>query len=138
MWNKHEGHREARRAGLHHGGDEGPGISRRRYGRGFRYLDAAGQAIKNPAELRRFRSLALPPAWREVWINPDPLGHIQATARDARHRKQYRYHPSWQTWRSERKFERLLAFAEVLPRLRAQLAADLKTGGDLPGGGGAA
>ncbi|WP_308417317.1 DNA topoisomerase IB [Chitinimonas koreensis] len=120
-----DGRRSARRAGLHYVGDDGPGIVRRRCGRGFRYLGPDGRCLRDPATLRRIRALAIPPAWREVWINADPLGHIQATARDARSRKQYRYHPRWQEWRSARKYDRLLAFADALGALRARVAADL-------------
>ena len=85
-----------------------------------------GGAIANQAELQRIRSLAIPPAWTDVWICPDPRGHLQATGRDARGRKQYRYHPKWREVRDEVKYGRLIAFAQTLPRIRARTAADLK------------
>jgi DNA topoisomerase-1 len=85
-----------------------------------------GRAITNPAELQRIRALAIPPAWTDVWICPDPRGHLQATGRDARGRKQYRYHPKWRQVRDEVKYGRLIAFAETLPRIRERTALDLK------------
>jgi DNA topoisomerase-1 len=96
---------------------------------GFRYIGADGKAIRNATELKRIRALAVPPAWRDVWICPDARGHIQATGRDARGRKQYRYHAGWRTCRDETKFDRLQAFAEVLPKIRARTAADLRRAG---------
>ena len=120
-----EGQRSARRAGLHYVDDSHPGITRQRCGRGFRYVDANGRVIRDVAELKRINSLAVPPAWDAVWISSDPLAHIQATARDARGRKQYRYHPLWQALRSDNKFARMLAFADVLPALRTRIAHDL-------------
>jgi DNA topoisomerase-1 len=101
------------------------GIRRIRSGRGFRYVDARGRPVRDPRTLRRIRSLAVPPAWTDVWICPDPNGHIQATGRDARGRKQYRYHPRWRTTRDETKFGRMIFFAEALPRIRARVARDL-------------
>ena len=100
----------------------------RRIGRHKRvgYLSPNGRAIANPAELQRIRSLAIPPAWKDVWICPDPRGHLQATGRDARGRKQYRYHPKWREVRDEVKYGRLIAFARTLPRIRERTAADLK------------
>src|SRR5256885_17091233 len=85
----------ARSAGLRHVSDARPGIARRRAGRGFAYTGPDGRAIRDAAELRRIRSLAVPPAWTDVWICPDPNGHVQATRRDARGRKPDRYHPRW-------------------------------------------
>lgn len=105
--------------------DEAPGLSRRRSGKGFLYLDQAGAIIRDPRTLDRIRALAVPPAWTEVWICPRASGHIQAVGRDARGRKQYRYHPEWSRHASETKFERLTAFARALPRLRARVEADL-------------
>ncbi len=115
----------AQAAGLRYVSDQQPGIRRVRSGRGFRYLSPDGQPIRDPAELRRFRSLAIPPAWTEVWICPSPRGHIQVTGRDAKGRKQYRYHPAWQAVRDETKYGRLIAFGAILPALRARVAADL-------------
>ncbi len=115
----------AQAAGLRHVSDAQPGIRRIRSGRGFRYVDPAGNAVREPAELRRIRALAIPPAWTDVWICPSPRGHIQATGRDARGRKQYRYHPAWQQARGETKYGRLLAFGGRLPSLRARVAQDL-------------
>jgi DNA topoisomerase-1 len=115
----------ARAAGLRYVSDTGPGIRRLRAGRGFRYVDPEGRPLRDPVVLRRIRRLAIPPAWRDVWICPLPHGHIQATGRDARGRKQYRYHPQWVAVRDENKYARLLAFAAALPHLRARVEADL-------------
>jgi DNA topoisomerase-1 len=115
----------ARDAGLHHSSDARPGITRRRSGRGFTYRDRDGATIRDEKTLARIRSLAIPPAWTEVWICPSPLGHIQATGRDARGRKQYRYHPRWRVRRDAGKFERMLEFADALPAIRARCDADL-------------
>jgi DNA topoisomerase IB len=97
-----------------------PGYRRRRHGGGFTYLDPAGEAITDPAERRRIRELVIPPAWRDVWISPDPRGHIQATGIDAAGRKQYLYHPQWRVMRDEAKFDHVLDVARHLPRLRAR------------------
>jgi len=94
-----------------------------------RYVDPAGRAVTNAAVLRRIKSLVIPPAWTDVWICPDPDGHLQATGRDARGRKQYRYHPQWRAVRDEVKYGRLIAFAESLPRIRGRTAADLRRPG---------
>lgn len=112
-------------AGLHYTSDAMPGLRRRRQGRGFAYLDARGRAVRDAATLARIRQLAIPPAYKEVWICADARGHLQATGRDARGRKQYRYHAAWQAERGARKYDRLIAFAEALPRLRRQVRADL-------------
>ena len=119
----------ARAAGLRYSTDARPGITRRRTGRGFSYLDADGHRVTDRAVLRRIRSLAVPPAWTDVWICADPSGHLQATGRDARSRKQYRYHAAWRTGRDEIKFERLLDVARVLPRIRERCEADLASPG---------
>jgi DNA topoisomerase I len=122
---------EAIPEGLVYVTDAGPGIRRQRRGRGFAYTDAAGAAI-GPAERARVASLGIPPAWREVWICPRPDGHLQATGLDEAGRKQYRYHPDWQAWRSEVKYGHLPAFGAALPRLRSRVARDLRAGaGDL-------
>jgi DNA topoisomerase-1 len=115
----------ARRAGLRYTTDDRPGITRRRSGRGFSYRGADGQPIHDRSTLTRIRSLAVPPAWTEVWICPYPNGHLQATGRDARGRKQYRYHPGWRARRDDSKFERIVAFATLLPRVRRRCDRDL-------------
>jgi DNA topoisomerase-1 len=105
--------------------DRGPGIRRAKRGRGFSYVSPTGSPIRELATLGRIRSLAIPPAWTDVWICADESGHIQATGRDARGRKQYRYHPRFREVREETKYERMLAFAEVLPKIRAAVDEDL-------------
>jgi DNA topoisomerase-1 len=105
--------------------DRAPGISRQRSGRGWCYRDDGGRVIRDAATLARIRSLAVPPAYRDVWICPDPSGHIQASGRDARGRKQYRYHPAWRQFRDAAKYERITSFVRALPALRARVAADL-------------
>ena len=112
-------------AGLAWCNDDTPGITRRRAGKGFTYRDAKGATIKNPKVLDRIRMLAIPPAWTEVWICPRANGHIQATGRDVKGRKQYRYHNDWSTARSEHKFDKLPAFARALPKLRERVEHDL-------------
>ena len=102
-----------------------PGITRRRAGRGFRFIDAAGRTVHDEAELERLRRLAIPPAWTEVWISPDPNGHLQAVGRDARGRRQYRYHARFRARRDRDKFARLIRFGEVLPRIRRRVRGDL-------------
>jgi DNA topoisomerase-1 len=115
----------AHSAGLRYASDEQPGIRRVRKGRGFAYVDAHGQVIRDKSEIRRMHRLAVPPAWTEVWISPSPLGHIQATGRDARGRKQYRYHERWREVRDEAKYGHLVDFAKALPRIRSRVDADL-------------
>jgi DNA topoisomerase-1 len=115
----------ARAAGLRYATDARPGISRRRAGRGFSYRDPDGSLVRDRATLERIRRLAIPPAWTDVWICPLPNGHLQATGRDARGRKQYRYHVLWRARRDDDKFTRLIDFARVLPRIRAQVETDL-------------
>ncbi len=117
--------RAARRAGLRWTRDDAPGIARRLNGGGFVYRFADGRAVRGGAIIRRIRALRVPPAWRDVWICPSANGHIQAVGRDARGRKQYRYHPSWRQVRDAAKFDRLLAFAERLPAVRAAVERDL-------------
>ena len=116
-------------AGLCYVHDDQPGIRRKRWGRGFTYLDPQGNHIKDPEERQRFAELAIPPAWSDVWISPDEKGHIQATGRDDKDRKQYIYHPCWQELRNETKFNRMLLLGEALPRLRAQIDEDLRKRG---------
>ena len=117
--------RQAREAGLVHVSDVEPGIRRRRAGRGFRYLDASGAVVRDAATLERIRALAIPPAYTDVWICAHARGHLQATGRDARRRKQYRYHPQWRWVRDNGKFTRIVAFGRALPRLRRRVRADL-------------
>ena len=114
----------ARAVGLRYVSDAGPGITRRRAGRAFSYRDPEGRLIRDRAELARIKRLAIPPAWAEVWICPDGKGHLQATGRDARGRKQYRYHPEWRMVRDAAKFDRMVACGRALPRLRARVAED--------------
>jgi DNA topoisomerase I len=103
-----------------------PGITRRRRGRGFEYLDEDGERIEDPDVVERIRSLAIPPAWEDVWICADPLGHIQATGVDARERKQYRYHDLWRERRDRQKFDAMVDFARSLPELRSEVEHDLR------------
>ena len=116
--------RDADRAGLVHVGDDAPGIRRVRCGKGFAYR-LGGKAVRDAATLARIRALAIPPAWTDVWICADACGHLQATGRDARGRKQYRYHPDWVRHRGAGKFDRVVAFGEALPALRRSLRRDL-------------
>ena len=117
--------RSARLAGLRYSTDTSPGLIRRRAGRGFTYRDPDGRTVRDTATLARIRALAIPPAWTDVWICVDENGHLQATGRDARGRKQYRYHPRWRTRRDHAKFERIVAFARLLPRIRRRVDRDL-------------
>src|SRR5437762_473511 len=109
-----------------------PGYTRRRRGRGFSYHDRTGAVITDPAELERIRALVIPPAWRDVWICPDPRGHIQAVGTDAAGRRQYRYHDVWRAKRDAAKFDHVLEVAGRLPALRERVHADL-AGRDRPG-----
>jgi DNA topoisomerase-1 len=113
-------------AGLRYASDQSPGMTRRRRGSSFSYYDPSGRLVRDPSELKWIRSLAIPPAWERVWICPRANGHLQATGFDAKGRKQYKYHPTWRAVRDEAKFERLLAFAEVLPRIRERVEKDLR------------
>ncbi|HVJ52319.1 MAG TPA: DNA topoisomerase IB [Aliidongia sp.] len=105
--------------------DQSPGITRQRTGRGWCYRTPDGAIIRDAATLARIRSLAIPPAYRHVWISPEPNGHIQASGRDARGRKQYRYHAAWREFRDSEKYERVATFIRCLPALRARVAADM-------------
>ena len=118
-----------RRAGLVYVSDCDPGYRRQRRGKGFVYLDARGRQISDARVIARIRSLAIPPAYTDVWICRDARGHMQATARDARGRKQYRYHPLWKAWRDDSKFARMADFARALPKVRARIARDLRRQG---------
>jgi DNA topoisomerase-1 len=111
--------------GLRYMGDGVPGLRRRRAGPGFVYLDADGKRVDDPETLARIRGLAVPPAWTDVWICPASNGHLQATGRDARGRKQYRYHDKWRTVRDETKFDRLVDFAKALTAIRRRVQRDL-------------
>ncbi len=107
-------------------GDDGqPGIRRRRAGKGFTYLTSTGRRLTNDTTLRRIKALAIPPAWTDVWICPDATGHLQATGRDAKGRKQYRYHAEYRAHRDSAKFERLYEFGTALPAIRKQIALDI-------------
>jgi DNA topoisomerase I len=121
----------AEAAGLCYVTDEMPGIRRRRHGRGFSYLDPDGRLLRDPEMLKRFRALVIPPAWTEVWICPVANGHLQVTARDARGRKQYRYHPSFRQQRDGIKFDRMIAFSDVLLAIRQRVEHDIALA-DLP------
>jgi DNA topoisomerase I len=115
----------ARAAGLRYVSDQAPGIRRKRVTGGFEYIGLDGKPIESEDELRRIKSLAVPPAYEDVWICPVPNGHLQATGRDARGRKQYRYHKRWREVRDESKFDRMLAFAKALPEMRRRVDEDL-------------
>src|SRR4051812_19750480 len=116
---------QAKAADLRYINDDEPGITRRRSGRGFVYLDINGERIHERKTLERINGLVIPPAWTEVWICPDPEGHIQATGRDAKGRKQYRYHERWREVRDQTKFDRMIAFGAALPKIRERVQADL-------------
>lgn len=116
----------AHRAGLSYVTDGTAGIQRKRNGKGWTFFTPEGVRITDPAERKRIAALVIPPAWTEVWICPDPKGHIQATARDARGRKQYRYHPLYRETRDKSKFRRMLEFSEILPEIRDRVERDLR------------
>lgn len=119
----------AHAVGLRYVSDQMPGIRREKSGGGFRFRYPTGDVVRDKTVLQRIKSLAIPPAWTEVWICPDPRGHLQATGRDARGRKQNRYHPDWREVRDETKYARMLAFGRALPKIRRRVRADLS----LPG-----
>lgn len=119
-------------AGLTYSSDSRPGWTRQRRGRGFTYLNAQGEIIRDPKVRERITGLVIPPAWRDVWISPKANGHIQATGRDERGRKQYIYHPDWRDMRDTAKYGGLTGFAEQLPRLRRRLSRDLANASDPP------
>ena len=121
--------RAAKASGLRYVHDDVPGITRLRQGRHFRYKTSRGHILVSARSLQRIQALAIPPAWTDVWICPIANGHLQATGRDAKGRKQYRYHPEWNAQRTTGKFEHVVAFAESLPRLRQAVRAALKTNG---------
>src|SRR6266446_8612434 len=119
----------AEEAGLQYVSDDRPGYARRAKNGEFEYLDTQGKTIRDEPRLLRIKRLAVPPAWTDVWICPSPTGHIQATGRDARGRKQYLYHERWREVRDENKFDRLTEFARALPKIRRRVAQDIR----LPG-----
>lgn len=121
----------AEEAGLRYVNDEQPGYSRKRKGDSFQYFGTDGKLIRDETRLLRIRRLAIPPAYSDVWICPSPNGHIQATGRDDRRRKQYRYHERWRTERDENKYDRMLVFGDALPKIRKRLRHDLALN-DLP------
>ena len=121
--------RSAKAAGLRYVLDLAPGIARQGQGKKASYIRPNGTIVRDPGCLKRIRSLVIPPAWTDVWICTDPQGHLQATGRDARGRKQYRYHPRWNHVRNETKYDRLLTFGRCLPRIRRRVAADLRRSG---------
>jgi DNA topoisomerase I len=121
----------SRRARLRHSDSSAQGLRRVRRGRGFSYADDDGRRLTDPEELLRIKRLAIPPAWNEVWICPDPLGHLQATGVDAAGRKQYVYHPRWRELRDRQKFDHMVDFANALPRMRKRVMADLRRSGEL-------
>ncbi|GAC1399869.1 MAG: DNA topoisomerase IB [Ktedonobacteraceae bacterium] len=119
----------AKSAGLRYVSDASPGIQRKRAGKHFSYVGLDGKPIRNEEELKRIRSLGIPPAWANVWICVNPRGHIQATGRDAKGRKQYRYHPKWREIRDETKYDRMMEFGKALPLIRERVEHDLKLSG---------
>src|SRR5439155_6826216 len=121
--------RAAKEAGLVYVSDESSGIHRRKSGSGFVYLDHNGKAIADKPTLARIAHLAIPPAWSDVWICPGERGHIQAVGRDDRGRKQYRYHEKWRAVRDENKYDRMIAFAKALPKIRRSVARDMRRKG---------
>src|SRR5436190_10975694 len=119
----------AERVQLRYVNDSTPGITRHKARNGFDYRLPDGCLVRDLATVKRIRALAIPPAWTDVWICRDPNGHLQATGRDQRGRKQYRYHPRWREVRDEAKYGKLLTFGRVLPAIRARVAEDLQRRG---------
>ncbi|MCU0565548.1 MAG: DNA topoisomerase IB [Oculatellaceae cyanobacterium Prado106] len=119
----------ARSVGLRYVSDDSLGIQRKRTGKEFTYLGLDGKPIRDRQEIQRINALAIPPAYKDVWICPYPNGHLQATGRDAKGRKQYRYHPLWRSVRDQTKFTRMIVFSQVLPNIRQRLAQDLALSG---------
>ena len=119
----------AEEAGLRFVADDEPGISRHRSGNSFRYKSSSGAVLRDERTLARIRNLVIPPAWTDVWICARADGHIQATGRDARGRKQYRYHPDWTRVRDEAKFDRLIEFGKTLPKVRRTISRHMGEAG---------
>lgn len=119
----------AKAVGLRYVTDESPGFRRERAGQGFRFRHPNGKLLRDSETLGRIKSLAIPPAWTDVWICPEANGHLQATGRDARGRKQHRYHPRWREVRDETKYNRMIVFAKALPKIRARVKEDLALSG---------
>ena len=119
----------AKTSGLRYVTDDIPGIARRGKAKKFCYYGPGGERLRSPAELRRITSMAVPPAWQHVWISPFPDSHLQATGRDARNRKQYRYHARWRNLRDQTKYDRMILVGAILPKLRARVAKDLAVPG---------
>lgn len=119
----------AKSAGLHYVTDAKPGITRKRKGKEFAYFDAKGKAVRERNEIIRIKRLAIPPAWQEVWICPREDGHLQATGKDVRGRKQYRYHADWRKVRDETKYDRMHEFGQALPKIRRRVTRDLRRKG---------
>ena len=119
----------AKSTGLRYVSDTQPGIQRKRAGKHFRYIAPDGTPIHDQEKLHRIKTLAIPPAWADVWICTSPRGHLQATGRDAKGRKQYRYHPRWRAIRDETKYDKMIAFGQALPSIRAQIDHDLNEPG---------
>lgn len=119
----------AKAAGLRYVTDASPGLKRKHVGKHFSYIGLDGKPIRDPGELQRIKSLGIPPAWTNVWICPNPRGHIQATGRDAKGRKQYRYHSRWREVRDETKYDRLISFGEALPAIRERVSHNLSLSG---------
>jgi DNA topoisomerase-1 len=124
-----DGVQVARRAGLRYVNDNSPGIARKTRGGGFVYMNARRQRVRDRATLLRIQQLAIPPAWKDVWISPSSNGHIQAIGFDERGRKQYKYHTRWRAVRDESKYHRTIAFAKAVPTIRRKVARDLKLRG---------
>ena len=120
-------HESAKEAGLRYTSDSRPGIRRLGRAGAFRYVASDGRTIRDREVLRRIKSLVIPPAWTDVWICPDPRGHLQAVGRDARRRKQYRYHPRWREVRDDTKYHRMIGFARALPLIRRRTSEDLRS-----------
>ena len=119
----------AQDAGLRYVNDDKPGVTRKKRGKHWTYFSPDGNPIRDEKEIARINKLAIPPAYTDVWICPNPNGHLQATGRDARGRKQYRYHPRWREVRDENKYEKMIAFGAVLPRIRKRVGRDLALSG---------
>ncbi|MEL6938990.1 MAG: DNA topoisomerase IB [Cyanobacteria bacterium J06598_1] len=117
--------KSAKLAGLRYVSDQQPGIKRRRWGRGFSYIDVDGTRIQDRKKRSQLKAMAIPPSWKDVWICVEANGHLRATGRDLKQRKQYRYHPDWITLRNQIKFDRLIPFAEALPTLRQTVQAEI-------------